>query len=260
MSLYLKYLRILLKGQLQYRLSFWLLMMSQFLLPLSSFAGIYFLFARFGKLQGWQFSEVVFCFAIIHFVFYFCECFLRGFDEFAPLVVNGEFDRILVRPRSCFMQVLGSQLALAKIGRFIFSAGVLVWAVLNVPVRWGVMKELTLLLMLLSGIAVFTGIFVLAATFCFWSVQGIEAANIFTYGGREIAQYPLGIYQKWVIRFFTFVVPFGCVNYLPLLFVLDKVNGTGIWLMLTPVYGILFLLPCLLVWRYGVKHYRSTGS
>jgi ABC-2 type transport system permease protein len=260
MGLYLKYLRILCKGQLQYRLSFWLLIMAQFLLPLSSFAGVYFLFDRFGRLKGWQFNEVAFCFAIIQFVFYLCECFLRGFDEFASMVVKGTFDRLLVRPRSCFIQVLGSQLAFAKIGRVVFCAGALTWAVSNVNVQWDLAKGLTLLLMIASGLAVFTGIFVLTATACFWSVQGIEAANIFTYGGREIAQYPLGIYQKWVMRFFTFVVPFGCVNYLPLLFVLDKVEGNGVWLSLTPVYGILFLLPCLMVWGYGVRHYRSTGS
>jgi hypothetical protein len=80
--------------------------------------------------------------------------------------------------------------------------------------------------LLMSGIAVFAGIFLLAA----WSIQGIEAANIFTYSGREIAQYPLGIYQKWVTRFFTLVIPFGCVNYLPLLFILDKVKGDGLLL------------------------------
>ena len=48
----------------------------------------------------------------------------------------------------------------------------------------------------------FTGIFILAATLCFWTIQGLEVANIFTDGGREMAQYPLIIYQKWVTVFF----------------------------------------------------------
>jgi ABC-2 type transport system permease protein len=48
MLLYVKYLKILLKAPMQYRISFWLFTVGQFLAPLTIFAGIYFLFARFG--------------------------------------------------------------------------------------------------------------------------------------------------------------------------------------------------------------------
>lgn len=100
----------------------------------------------------------------------------------------------------------------------------------------------------------------LAATLCFWTIQGLEVVNIFTDGGREMAQYPLNIYHKWVTKFFTFVIPFGCVNYLPLLYVLGRSDGESILYMLAPIAGIVFIFPCLLVWQFGVKHYRSTGS
>jgi ABC-2 type transport system permease protein len=60
------------------------------------------------------------------------------------------------------------------------------------------MKAVTLFFMITSGVLIFTGIYMLAATMCFWTVQGLEVANIFTDGGREMAQYPLNIYQKWV--------------------------------------------------------------
>ena len=114
--------------------------------------------------------------------------------------------------------------------------------------------------MVFSGVLIFTGIYMLAATMCFWTVQGFEVANIFTDGGREMAQYPLNIYKKWVARFFTYVIPFGTVNYLPLLFILGKTEGNEILYMLTPVAGSLFIFPCFLVWHFGVRHYRSTGS
>lgn len=53
---------------------------------------------------------------------------------------------------------------------------------------------------------------------------------------------------------------FGCVNYVPLLFILDKTKGSSIIYMLAPLAGAAFLLPCLAVWHIGVRHYRSTGS
>lgn len=258
MRLYFSYFKILLKAQLQYRASFWLLSLGQFFVPFSIFASLYFLFERFGAIKGWNFYEVALCFSIIHMAFSINECCARGFDAFSGLVSAGDFDRLLVRPRSTFLQVLGSRFEFTRIGRLIQGVVVFVIALANLQIHWNLLKLFTLLLMLLCGVFVFTGIFILAATLCFWTVQGIEVANIFTDGGREISQYPLNIYKKWVTRFFTFIIPFGCVNYLPLLYVLGKVNGS--LHMLAPLFGMLFILPCLAVWRFGVRHYRSTGS
>ncbi|MBD2872732.1 ABC transporter permease [Paenibacillus arenilitoris] len=260
MKLYWKYVVILFKSQMQYRASFWLLTIGQFLVPFSVFAGLYFLFERFEQIKGWQFQEVALCFAVIHMAFSLSECFARGFDYFSAMVVNGEFDRVLVRPRGTVLQVMGSKFEFTRVGRLIQSLIVLIWAISRLPVEWTAPKAVTLLLMVASGTFIFTGIFILAATLCFWTVQGLEVVNIFTDGGRQMAQYPLQIYKKWVTRFFTFVIPFSCVNYLPLLYILDKAPGNGLLYMLSPLAGVVFLLPCLLVWQVGVRHYRSTGS
>lgn len=260
MKIYFKYLLILFKSQMQYRVSFWLLSFGQFFIPFSVFAGLYFLFERFGKIRGWDFFEVALCFSVAHMAFSISECFARGFDSFSGLVSNGEFDRVLVRPRSTIVQVMGSKFEFTRIGRLTQSISVLIWALLNLNISWNVAKVVTLILMVTSGVFIFAGIFILAATLCFWTIQGIEVANIFTDGGREMSQYPLNIYKKWVSKFFTFVIPFGCVNYFPLLYILEKVDKSKILYMLAPLYGIVFIIPCLLVWKIGVKHYRSTGS
>lgn len=261
MRLYLKYVGVLLKSQMQYRTSFLLLSIGQFFVPFFVFAGMYFLFDKFGQIQGWSFYEVALCFSVIHMAFSISECFVRGFDSFSSLVVNGEFDRILVRPRGTVLQVLGSKFEFSRVGRLIQSLIVLVWALWNLPADWTLLKGLVLVLMVISGICIFSGIFILAATLCFWTIQGLELANIFTDGGRETAQYPINIYQKWLGRFFTFIIPFGCANYLPLQYIVDRTSGAHPLLyILAPLWGIVFLIPCLLVWRVGVRHYRSTGS
>ncbi len=260
MILFFKYVQILFKSQMQYRTSFFLLSFGQFFIPFAVFAGLYFLFERFGQIKGWSFFEVALSFGVIHMAFAFSEFFARGFDSFSMLVANGEFDRILVRPRGTIVQVLGSKFEFTRIGRLAQSSIVLIWAISNLSIDWTIFKVITLMLMIISGMFIFSGIFMLAATLCFWTIQAIEVANIFTDGGREIAQYPLDIYKEWVTRFFTFVIPFGVVNYLPIMFILDKVNGSPMLHMLSPLVGILFLIPCLLIWRIGVRHYRSTGS
>ena len=260
MRLFFQYMSILFKAQMQYRASFLMLCIGQFFVPFAVFAGMYFLFERFGGLPGWTFHEAALCYGVVHMAFSVAECFARGFDSFSRLVVRGDFDRLLVRPRGTVVQVLGSNMEFTRFGRMLQSAVVLGIAISGLSIQWTPAKAITLFLMIAGGVIVFCGICILRASFCFWTVQGLEVMNIFTDGGREMAQYPLDIYAKWVTRFFTFIIPFGAVSYLPLLYILDRTDGPDLMYMAMPLASLLFLAPCLLVWCIGVRHYRSTGS
>lgn len=259
MKIYFKYVSILFKSQMQYRTSFILLSIGQFFVPFTVFISIYLFFQRFPNIGGFTLYEVALCYAIIHIAFSISECFVRGFDAFSTTIVRGEFDRILVRPRTTVLQVLGSRFEFTRVGRLIQSLIVLTIALVNINVDWDIYKIFTLILMILSGIFVFAGIYMLGATLCFFTIEGLEVINIFTDGGKEMAQYPLSIYKDWVKKFFTYVIPFGTINYLPLMFILDKVEDNYFY-MLSPIFGILFIIPCTLIWKFGVKHYKSTGS
>lgn len=260
MKLYMRYMSILLKSEMQYRSSFILLSIGQFFVPFLTFIAIFMLFQRFSSIGGWTLYEVALCYSVIHIAFALSSCLARGFDTFSNLIVRGDFDRILVRPRGTIIQVMGSRLDLYRLGRLAQSLIVLVFSLSNLDIAWNAYKIATLVLMTASGTVIFTGLYMLGATLCFWTVEGLEVVNIFTDGGREISQYPLSIYQEWIKKFFTFVIPFATVNYLPLMFILDKVHGNGYLYMLTPLAGILFIIPCLLIWNFGVRHYKSTGS
>lgn len=259
MRLYWLYVQMALRCQMQHRASFLMLCTSQILVPFTVYAGMILLFQRFGHLGSWSVREVMLLFALTHMAFSLSECFARGFDSFATLVSQGDFDRILVRPRNTVLQVLGARFEFSRVGRLVLSVIILAVALQGLPIAWQPLKILTLLLMVSGGMAIFFGIFMLGATFCFWTIQGIEVINILTDGGREMAQYPLDIYAREFTRFFTFVIPFGIVNYLPLNYILDK-PGSPALLGLLPLAAFLFLIPCLAFWRLGVRRYRSAGS
>lgn len=260
MKLYLRYISILFKSQMEYRTSFILLSIGQFFVPFLVFVSIFLFFQRFPNIAGWSLYEVALCYSVVHIAFSLSECFARGFDSFSSLIINGDFDRILVRPRTAILQVLGSKFEFTRIGRLAQSIIVLIFSLANINIAWDPYKAITLMFMIISGIFIFAGIYMLGATLCFWTIEGIEVVNIFTDGGREMTQYPLSIYKEWVRKFFTFVIPFGTVNYLPLMFVLDKTQRNKYIYMFAPLLGMLFIIPCILIWTLGVKHYKSTGS
>lgn len=257
--LYVRYMGLVFKSAMQYRTSFLLTLLGQALIPFTVFAGMLLLFQRFHMLGEWTVDEVMLCFACIHLSFAVSECLARGFDMFSQMVSQGEFDRVLVRPRGTVLQVLGARFEFSRIGRFALSLSILVISMVRLQLVLTPLKLLTVLLMVLCGALIFSGIFMLAATLCFWTIQGIEVVNIFTDGGREMSQYPLNIYPKAIMRFFTFVIPFGTVNYLPLRWLLGRPDSQT-WHAFTPLLGLLFLIPCVLLWRYGVRKYQSAGS
>nr|MDD6336463.1 ABC-2 family transporter protein [bacterium] len=91
-----------------------------------------------------------------------------------------------------------------------------------------------------------------------FTTEGLEVFNILTDGGREFGQYPLSIYGKGVLKFFTFIVPLALVQYYPFLYLIGQ--STNPVYPLLPLAGAVFILPCYGIWRIGLRHYRSTGS
>jgi ABC-2 type transport system permease protein len=256
--IYFKYLVMNLRAVLEYRLSTALTALAQFLTAFSWFLSISLLFRRFGSLAGWSFAEAGLCFAVTTIAFSLSECFARGFDSFSQMVIQGGFDRVLLRPRNTILQVLGARTEITRIGRLLQALIVLAVVIPRTGIAWSTGKVLTLILMILGGAALFTGIFILGAAVCFFTLEGLELINIFTDGGRELASYPLPVYGRGIRRFFTFIVPFGCVNYLPLMYLTGRIGRP--LAMLAPLAGFAFILPCLAVWRAGVRRYTSSGS
>ncbi len=259
MRLFIQYLKMQLNNELAYRTSFILLTIGQFFVPFSVFIGFAMLFQRFGNIKGYSFSEMALCYGVIQCAFAIAECLVRGFDTFSNLIREGGFDRLLLRPRGLVIQVLGSKFEFSKIGKLLQSLIAIGIGLAGLNVPWPLWKSFLLTAMILSGAAIFSGIFILFSTMCFWTVEGMELANVLTDGGRELAQFPLNIYRDGFRRFFTFVIPFGMANYYPLLVLMDRTEAHW-YNILAPLYGIIFLLPCVLIWYQGVKKYQSCGS
>ena len=258
MRLYFKYFQIHLKSQMQYRTSFLLLTLGQFVTSFSAFLSVFFLMDRFHAIDGFSFSEVLLCFAVVLMAFSLAECFLRGFDRFTAIISDGTFDRIMVRPRGEMLQVLCSQIEFSRLGRLVQAVCVFCYAIPASGIVWTADKILLLVLMIFSGVAVFSGLFIIYAALCFFTTEALEFMNIFTDGGREFGSYPISVYGEGILKFFTYVIPLALVQYYPLLYLTGR--SGNVWYFFLPLIACLFLAPCFLLWRIGVRHYKSTGS
>lgn len=121
-KLYLKYFMIQLKSLMEYKKSFAFSIAGQFFSSIFSILSIYFLFNKFGNIEGYTFNNVLICFVVSFVGYSIAECFFRGFDKFEDMISNGEFDRILTRPEGLIFQVLASKIEFERIGRAIASS------------------------------------------------------------------------------------------------------------------------------------------
>ena len=257
MKLYLKFVSIHMRSAMTYRASFFLSCLGHLLICVNVFLSVVFLMDRFGSINGYTLPQLSLCYSVILAATSLAECFARGIDVFHQLLADARFDRIMVRPRPLLFQVLCQEMKPTMLARVLQAAVMLVWALGSGAVDWTLWKAVTLVLMIFCGAGVFFGLFLVNACICFFTLQHVETLNIFLDGPREYGKYPFGIYGKPVLLVLTFLVPLALVQHWPLQFLFDR--GPA-WYGLLPIVALAFLIPCALLWRLGVRHYRSTGS
>jgi ABC-2 type transport system permease protein len=264
LALYGRYVATSIRAQMAYPRSLMMMIAGQFLVTSIEFIGIWALFARFGHIAGWKLGEVSLFYGLVSVIFAIADTVTRGFDVFGSTFVRtGGFDRLLLRPRSPALQLFGHEFRLTRIGRFaqgiaVFVLGAVLSGFVLTPAA-----ALILAFAIAGGVALFSGLLILQATLAFWTVESLEAVNILTYGGEAAAEYPLNVYAGWFRTFLIWIVPIGCISYLPMLAAMgrpDPLGTPGWFLPLAPSAGFAFLGVAFLVWRFGVRHYASAGG
>lgn len=257
-KLFFESLKQNIKCDLEYKWSFILNVIGNIFIFTASYIMIYALFEKFGNIKGFTVYEVLLCFGIMNFGYTFNEIFFRGVDTFETFIIDGSLDRYLVRPQSILFQVICARTDFVKITRLTYASILIVISLINLNISFSVIKIISLIFMLISAITIFFSIFLFAASYCFITVKGLEVKNLLTDGGKHLAQYPISIFSKGFIVFFTFIIPYGLVNYYPLLYLTGHTNN--IFYAFCPLLATLFVIPSVIVFHIGLKHYESTGS
>ncbi|NLY54158.1 MAG: hypothetical protein GX060_06045 [Firmicutes bacterium] len=257
-SLYFRYLRLNFLGGLQYQ-GWPLQMVGVFFTAIIDPIAVLILFSRFGAVGSWTADRVMLVYGLALTSFGFAELFSRGFDTFPWQIRTGAFDRILLRPRSTFLQVLGLRFQLNRLARVVSGLCLVGWSLVVQGVSLSFWHILQLLFALAGGYLVYTGVFVIASAIAFWTIEAVDWIYIFTNGSYQVAKVPPEFLPPWLRRTFTFFMPMLVCSYWPA----AVVCGWGVspllgWLPLPA--GVAFLGLALAAWRLAIRQYASTGS
>lgn len=221
------------------------------------------LMGRFSGLGQWAPTEILFFFGVMELTFSVNECFGRGISNFSYYIGGGEFDAMLLRPKPLLLQVVCSRLDPRRISGMAVGAAALAAASMQLHLVWTAEKIALLILSCTGTFFLFSGLFLVEATASFFTVRSMEAINVLTYGGKSTCQYPVDIYPKPLKLLFTYVAPFALCMHLPVSHILGRplMDGPVVMAYIAPLVGFVFFAVMAMVWRkFGVAHYRSTGT
>lgn len=250
------------RAQMQYRYNFFMNIIGWAMNYAGTAVAIWVLLYSFQVIQGWNFWELLFLFALSVLTWGICILFFFHFRSLDQYIVNGTFDRFLVRPLHPFLHFMALKFDVGAFGHLAISIGAFILSYQKLGLSWVLGKWFILGGVLLGGALIQGGMLVLISALAFWTTRSERVFWVVMFPARNLINYPLTIYPPGVQWFMTFLLPFAFINYLPALILLGKHDPSySSYLgLFSPGIGILFFYLSLQVWLWGLNHYKSTGS
>jgi len=258
-KLYFKFLHMHLLSGLEYK-GWWMMVLQVLLTCILDPLGTVLMFMRFGSIGLWTMERILLIYALAVTSFGLAESFFRGFDYFpSKMIRTGDFDRLLLRPKSLFMQTASSFFHIHRLSRPAAGIAVIIWCLCRQGISPTPLNMLILVTALLGGLATYAGVFVMTSGIAFFTVKALDWIYIFTNASYQVTRIP-NDYMPRVLKYtFTFFMPMLVVSYYPASVICGR--GESLWTgFLALPAGMAFLGVAVLVWRIGVRHYKSTGS
>jgi ABC-2 type transport system permease protein len=251
------------RSHASYRASFALDLAANAMVPAIDVLAVFAMFQVTRTLGGFTVAQVLVMFGLSATGFALADLSVGNIEKLRVYVRQGLLDAVLVRPLSVLGQLVALDFTIRRIARLAVAILVLVLAVSRAGVSWTPARVAMVVTAPFSAALFFSAVFVGTATVAFWWIDSGEFANGFTYGGRDFTSYPVNIYSGLFRRIFAYSLGFAFVGYYPALALLGRADPLGLpgWLAwCSPFVAVVVAVAAGLVWRVGVRHYRSTGS
>lgn len=257
--IYLKYIRLNFLTGLQYK--GWPIMVLQVMIVvITDPIGLIFLFSRFGSIGVWSVERILLVYALAVTSFGIAETFCRGFDYFPwRMIRSGDFDRVLLRPKSLIVQIAGSYFHIHRLSRVFCGICAIIWCLWKQGVALTVLNALIIIFAVIGGFLTYTGVFIMTSGIAFFTIQGLDWIYIFTNASYQVTRCPYDYLPKALKSLFTFFIPMLVISYFPA----SAACGWGESYLkgfLALPAGVVFLMFSIMIWNIGVRHYKSTGN
>jgi ABC-2 type transport system permease protein len=258
-ALFFAYFAQYAKVRVSYRGDFFISVATSMTATIFSLGFVLVLFARIPSLSNWRMEEVLFLYGFSLIPFGLFNVLSLNLYEFgSTYIMEGKFDRVLLRPLSSLFQVLFETFRIESLQEVIVGLVVVTWASRRLQYHWHFLDVLLLAFFALCGGVIYISVFLFLSTFSFWWEDriGIHPPfwNLLAFG-----RYPLSIYSGYIQFLLSWIIPFGFATFYPSARLLGRPEFR-IYAPLIPLVAAAVFLLAATSWRIGLRRYSSTGS
>lgn len=222
-------------------------------------AFLYLIFDKIPNLNGWTLSQLIFIYGFAQIP--------RGIDHLFTdniwlvawrMVVNGDFDRYMLRPMNVFFQIICEKLQPDAIGELLIGTILIIMSLSKGIVIVDGMHIVMFIVSVIAGAVIYTSIKLLFASLSFWIKRSGPFLQV-AYEMADFAKYPVEIYSKPIQFILTFVIPFAFVAYFPASYFLiqkSALTTVGIECLIAVILSIL----AYSIFKIGISKYESAGN
>ena len=250
-----------LKRRLQYRGDLLLQGLDEIMRGLVALAMLQVYVSKTEALGGYTADQLLFVlgFALVPVSLFHCFCG-NLYQLSSTYLINGNLDRVLLRPYPSFLQICLDRIAIEDLSGAVMGLAMMAIAASRMPdFAWDPGHIALLALMQASALGVVVAVFMAFAATGFWFEDRVGMVPP-VYNLMEFGRWPSSIYHWSLKLLITWVIPFAFVAFHPAsLFV--GIHPTPWWpAFATPLVAVIGLGIANLLWQKGVRRYHGTGS
>lgn len=237
------------RGQLAYRSSFWLNVITSIGVGVIEFLELYVILYNVPVFGGLNLRQAALVFALANAGFAVADLVFGQLDTMPSYLRLGRLEVMLVRPMPLMLQLITSDFQLRRLGRVAISVLIIVV----------VLPGLDLEYTPVTGAAIYGAFFAIAGGLQFFLINGPEFTSAFVYGGGYAGQLPGSVLITPLRLLFTFVFPATVTAYLPALLIMGLPGPQFLPAWLGWFAAWVWLLAWL-AWRAGMRRFTGAGG
>jgi ABC-2 type transport system permease protein len=219
------------------------------------FLFLFFILKGANSLAGYNINQAIFFFLVFNVVDVISQFLFREVYRFRPMIVNGDFDFVLVKPMSSlFRSLLGG----ADVIDFI-TIPPLIFVTIYVGslLHPSPLNTLYFILLLTNSFIIATAFHIMVLALAIITLEIDHTVMIYR-DLTNLGRLPIDIYKQPLQGFITYLIPVGVMMTLPAKAIMGIVAPTGILIAL--LVGIVAIFVSMRFWNFALRKYTSASS